>query len=309
MTDSHGRVPTSDHHSDHHSDRGTGIADAPRVEFGVLGPLAVQMNGTGRTPTAPKLRNVLAMLIVHADQVVPVTALMRELWDDEPPASGLTTLQTYILNLRKLLAALTCRPAARVAETLLLTRAGGYQLTTAHAGLDLHRYHELAAAGRRALGSGDHPAALAHLSGALNLWRGPALVDIPTGRILESKRRQYEESRLVLLEYLLDTQLHLGMYHEALTELAALTTQNPLHEGLHAQYMRALHLAGRRAQALETFHSLRTTLVTELGLDPGPAIQRLHHAILNNDPQLSTPLTPPPADTAPAGTWTSTRCY
>ncbi|RCV47763.1 transcriptional regulator [Marinitenerispora sediminis] len=267
------------------------------------------MGGAGRTPTAPKLRNVLAMLIVHADQVVPVTALMRELWDDEPPASGLTTLQTYILNLRKLLAALTRHPTARVAETLLLTRAGGYQLTTAHAGLDLNRYHEHAGAGRRALAAGDHHGALTHLTEALNLWRGPALVDIPTGRILESKRRQYEESRLVLLEYLLDTQLHLGMYHEALTELAALTTQNPLHEGLHAQYMRALHLAGRRAQALETFHSLRTTLVTELGLDPGPAIQRLHHAILNNDPQLHTSLTPPPADTIPAGTWTSTRSY
>ncbi|MEE3921330.1 AfsR/SARP family transcriptional regulator [Micromonospora sp. BRA006-A] len=120
------------------------------------------------------------------------------------------------------------------------------------------------------------------MTDALRLWRGPALVDVPAGPVLESKRRQFEESRLVVLEYLVDAELRLGMYREVLTELAALTVENPCTRAC-AQYMRALYLSGRRAQALEVFHRLRSDLVNELGLEPGPQIQRLHQAVLNAD--------------------------
>lgn len=112
---------------------------------------------------------------------------------------------------------------------------------------------------------------------------GPALVDVPAGRVLESRRRQLEESRLAAFEYLVDVELRLGLYREVLAELAALTVENPLHEGLHGQYMWALHLSGRRAQALQVFHRLRGALVAGLGLEPGPQVQRLHQAVLNAD--------------------------
>ncbi len=249
----------------------------------VLGPLSVHVDTQTCTPTAPKMRNVLAALIVHADQVVPVSSLMKELWGDCPPVSGLTTLQTYILNLRKLFAAATARSTATIAADFLVTKSGGYVLRAANADIDVHRYNGLVAQGRQALSGGDDENAVTLLSDALAQWRGPALVDVPVGRLLESKRRQFEESRLVVLEYLVDAELRLGMYREVLSDLAALTVENPLHEGLHAQYMRALHLSGRRAQALEVFHRVRGNLVTELGLEPGPPVQRLHQAILNAD--------------------------
>lgn len=191
------------------------------------------------------MRSVLATLLVHADQVVPVSSLIRELWDEEPPVSCLTTLQTYILNLRKLLASATGMTARQVASEILVTRSGGYLFRTTQGDLDVHRFHQLVSDGRRALSSGDDSTALSTLSSALQLWRGPALVDVVAGRILEGRRQQFEESRLVVLEYLVDTQLRLGMYREVLTELAALTADNPYHEGLHAQYMRALYLNGR----------------------------------------------------------------
>ncbi|MFF4159691.1 BTAD domain-containing putative transcriptional regulator [Streptomyces sp. NPDC001678] len=253
------------------------------MELGVLGPLCVRANGRVDAPSAPKLRNVLAMLMVHTGQVVPATSLVRDLWDDDPPVSGPATLQTYILNLRKMFASVTGMPTAEVAREVLVTRAGGYLLAAGAGTLDVHRYQRLARSGREALARRDDGAAVRDLNDALLLWRGPALVDVPAGRVLESKRRQLEESRLVTLEYLVDAQLRLGMYREVLAELAALTVENPLHEGLHGQYMRALYLSGRRAQALEVFRRLRTALVAELGLDPGPRLQRLHRAVLTAD--------------------------
>ncbi|MDW3848649.1 AfsR/SARP family transcriptional regulator [Micromonospora sp. BRA006-A] len=223
------------------------------------------------------------MLLVYSGQVVPVSSLIRELWDHQPPVSGLTTLQTYILNLRKLFAAATGMPSGQVSRSVLVTKAGGYLLQADAGQLDVHRYHDLVKEGREALSAGDDRSGVRRMTDALRLWRGPALVDVPAGPVLESKRRQFEESRLVVLEYLVDAELRLGMYREVLTELAALTVENPLHEGMHAQYMRALYLSGRRAQALEVFHRLRSDLVNELGLEPGPQIQRLHQAVLNAD--------------------------
>jgi DNA-binding SARP family transcriptional activator len=253
------------------------------IDVGILGPLFVRVGSLSAVPTAPKLRNVLTTLLVHAGHMVPGSALITELWDEHPPRSGLTTLQTYILSLRKLLAATTGRPVAQIASDTLITQAGGYLFQIDTGNLDLHRYHRLLAQGRQALADGDDHLVVRRFGEALRVWRGPALVDVPGGRVLETKRRELEESRLVAVEYLVDAQLRLGRYREVLPELVALTHQNPLHEGFQAQYMRALHHSGRRAQALEVYRDLRTTMIDELGLEPGPEVQQLHHAILTCD--------------------------
>lgn len=256
------------------------------MELGVLGPLFLRADKMVTAPSAPKLRKVLALLIVHGNQIVPVSSLMRELWDDDPPISWLTTLQTYILNLRKLLASALGISTKEVSREILVTRSGGYLFRMDNVELDVDRYQGLVSAGREALVRGDDGLAVRNLDDALRLWRGPAFVDVHTGCILESKRLQLEESRLLVLEYLVDTELRRGMYREVLTDLVALTIENPLHEGLHAQYMRALYFNDRRAQALEVFRRLRDNLVAELGIEPGPAVQQLHEAILNSDTDL-----------------------
>jgi DNA-binding SARP family transcriptional activator len=219
---------------------------------------------------------------------------MTELWEDEVPRSGLTTLQTYVLTLRKLFAGALDRPFAEVSQQVIITRAGGYLLEAGCVDLDLHRFNALVTAGREAMSAHDDSTGIARLSAALEIWRGAALVDVQCGRVLESRRRQLEESRLIVIEYLVDAQLRLGMFRELLPELVALTRSNPLHEGLHAQYMRALSSDGRRGQALKVFRELRANLVDELGLEPGPQVQRLHHAILNADDQLDPGERPAP---------------
>ncbi|WFE62995.1 MULTISPECIES: AfsR/SARP family transcriptional regulator [Micromonospora] len=260
------------------------------MSLGVLGPLSVLSNSVNKTPSARKPRNVLAMLLVHADQVVPVSSLISELWEDDPPVSSLTTLQTYILNLRKLFVAATHRPAPEITKEVLVTRVGGYMFRSETSVLDVREYDKLVLAGWSALADGDDLTGMTRLTEALRLWRGAALVDVSLGRVLESKRRELEESRLMVTEYLVGAKLRLGMYREVLTELAALTAENPLHEGLQAQYMRALHLGGRRAQALEVFHRLRRNLIDELGLEPESQVQRAYQAILNSDTEFDQEL-------------------
>ena len=258
------------------------------MELRVLGPLNVSFRGVNGTPSAPKLRTILALLLVHANEIVPVSSIVKELWDEDPPRSGLTTLQTYILHLRKLLATLTHCDAEDITHDVLVTATSGYTFHLGTAHLDLHEFqHHLTAAPHTPPERPD-PHTAHHLRAALELWQGPALVDVPTGRLLESKKRELEEWHLVALERLIETELRLGLHHEVIAKLAALTVQNPLHEGLHRQYMLALHLGGRRAQALEVFHRLRQTLVTELGLEPAPHLQRLQQAILNGETDIKT---------------------
>nr|AHA81980.1 Arm10 [uncultured bacterium] len=251
------------------------------------------------------------MLLVHADQVVPVSVLISELWEYEPPASALTTLQTYILNLRKMFVSATGLSAAEITKEVLVTRAGGYMIKSDSSVLDIREYNRLVSEGSSALGSGDDLTGTSRLTEALQLWRGPALVDVPLGRVLESKRRELEESWLTVTEYLVDAKLRLGMYREVLTELAALTTENPLHEGLQAQYMRALHLSGRRAQALEVFHRLRRNLIDELGLEPESQVQRTHQAILNSETNFDEDLliARPIGGSLTASSWGRVRSY
>src|SRR5690606_13431311 len=99
----------------------------PDMDIRVRGPPELMCGGRSAAPTAPKPRSVLALLLLHADQTVPVPDLVCELWGDEPPASAMTTLQTYVLHLRKLLAAGLALPTSEVASSVLLTTPGGYQ--------------------------------------------------------------------------------------------------------------------------------------------------------------------------------------
>lgn len=264
------------------------------MEIGLLGPLQVELDGKTSVPSAPKLRTVLVTLAVQANQVVPVSTLIRELWDDEPPMSALTTLQTYILNLRKLFTTATGFSAREVAEEVLVTKTGGYQLRIDALHVDASRHQELVGMGNVAVAKQDHHLGMRYFEDAVRLWRGSALVDVQAGRVLESKRLQFEESRLMALEGLTEARLNIGSYQEAMADLVALTADNPLHEGLHSQYMRALHHAGRRAQALIVYRRLRDNLVDQLGLEPSVAVRDIHRSILQSDGQ-------PPSHTAVSG--------
>jgi DNA-binding SARP family transcriptional activator len=266
------------------------------MEFSVLGPLSLRAGNLTITPTAPKTRQVLALLLMYANQMVSVSAIIRELWNDDPPRSALTTLQTYVLKLRRLFAAGLQLGPAQVSAEVLVTRVGGYLLKVDPGTLDMHRFERLARDGRAALATGDGDLAATRLRAALALWRDRALVDVQAGPLLSVQVARLEEARLAALEYRIEADLMLGLHRELLSELACLAAQHPLHENIHVQLMVALYRSGRRSDALDVYHRMRTRLVDELGLEPSANMRRMQQAILAADPALEiapAPVTPP----------------
>ncbi|UXY33092.1 AfsR/SARP family transcriptional regulator [Streptomyces sp. HUAS TT20] len=258
------------------------------MDIDVLGALAVREGGVPVTPTAPKQRQMLALLALNADHAVPVTDLVEELWEGRPPRSARTTLQTYVLHLRdhiaRALALAAEQPGERDrlprgAKDVLVTLPGAYLLAADGGSSDVRRFETLAGEGYRAMDAASYADASARLTEALNLWTGPAFADVQQGTLLAREAKRLEESRLCALDQRIEADLHLGRHRELLAELIVLTSRYRTHENLHAQFMVALARSGRRSESMHVYRQLRTTLVRELGLEPSPRLQRLQHSI------------------------------
>lgn len=257
------------------------------MKIQVLGPLSADLNGGSIVPTAGKPRQILALLALHPGRVVPVPVLKNEIWGTEPPQSALTTLHTYILQLRRCIGAATGPGAPGAAKALLATRHGGYLMQVPAESVDVYQYERLVTEGRAAFEAGDDATSACRFRQALELWRGPALVDVRVGPVLGIEIMRLEESRLGTLERRIDADLRLGRHAELIAELTELTARYPQHEGLHSQAMVALYRSGRQASALEVYRRLRVRLIEQLGVEPSPRVQRLHQAMLAVDPQLN----------------------
>ncbi|MEU0163405.1 AfsR/SARP family transcriptional regulator [Streptomyces sp. NPDC006261] len=258
------------------------------MDIEVLGALSVRENGVSIAPTAPKPRQVLALLALHADQVVPVATLTEELWGSTPPRSARTTLQTYVLQLRELISEALARDENErcTAKDILVTLPGGYRLETRRGTVDYREFGRRAGAGYRAMDAEDYTGAARRLSDALSLWTGSALTDIQAGSQIGMEIKRLKEARLCALDQRIEADLRLGRHRELLSELTVLVNQYRMHESLHGQFMLALHRSGRRGEALHVYQRLRTMLVSELGLEPSAALSRLQRSILMTRPEV-----------------------
>ncbi len=255
------------------------------MKFFVLGSLAIA-NDTGQfTPSAPKVREVLSLLLLRHNQLIASRDFIDELWGDKPPASAHSTLQTYVYKVRKLLAEHSHTDAGDV----LVTRQYGYEIIIPPETLDLCQFEQLMDKGISMLGRNDLEGGTETLSEALSLWRGSALADVSAGRLLSAYITALEEKRLRALELRLDADLQLGRHREVVSELRTLIWANPLHEEFHTKLMVALHRCDRRSEALQAYQHMREVLVEELGIDPSPASRQLHQALLSSDSSLDIP--------------------
>jgi DNA-binding SARP family transcriptional activator len=261
------------------------------LTFRILGPLAIEYGGRSVSPTAPKPRAVLALLCFRANHVVPTSLLVDELWGARPPSTALNTLQTYIFQLRKLLATTLKTRTTLVSRHLLTTHSAGYTLHARPDQLDSAQFEELLDQGRTASAAGEHSAAAACFQRALDLWRGPIALECHSGRVSQAHVACLEEQRMYALEQRIEACLALHYHRELLGDLASLVVEHHLHESLHAKYMIALHRAGRPSDALAVFRALRQRMMDELGIEPSAHLQALHRALLSADssPALATP--------------------
>ncbi|GLZ35346.1 SARP family transcriptional regulator [Lentzea sp. NBRC 105346] len=249
------------------------------MQFRILGPLEVWDDDRPVSVGGPQQRALLAVLLVDANRVVSADRLVGELWHTDPPPAARRLLQGCVRRLRRVL------PGDR-----LLTSQPGYLLRVLPGEVDADRFDELVAA---AAGS-DDAGASALLAEALELWRGPAL-DGVTAESCQTWARELEERRQTVLEDRIDADLRLGRHHDLAGELRALVGAQPLRERRWAQLIRALHAAGRQADALAAYRDLRQVLVDQLGVEPSAEVQEIHRAILAGDAPAEPGPAPVPA--------------
>ncbi|MGW1050325.1 ATP-binding protein [Streptomyces sp. NPDC002521] len=238
------------------------------MRFGILGPLDIRTDDGGPIdPGGPRPRALLTLLLLDAGRPVSTERLTDGLYGAEPPAGAAGALQSQISRLRRRLA-----PHATI-------EAGpaGYRIDVPADRVDAHRFERLAREGRAALAAGDPEAAAARLHEALALWRGPALPDLPDAH---ADTARLEELRLAAVQDRIEADLALGGGPELVPELRSLLAAQPLSERLHGQLMRALHTAGRPAEALTVYEEARRALADELGADPSPELAALHLELL-----------------------------
>jgi DNA-binding SARP family transcriptional activator len=260
-----------------------------RADIKILGTLEATVAGVPIVPTAPKQRQVLALLALSPGRVVTVPAMIDEIWGSEPPRAPMSSLQTYILNLRRKLERALAHQGTRSPKEVLVTGPNGYLLDIAPGEIDAGKYDQLAAAGRRAVNNGEYATASRILESALRLWRGPALVDVSAGPQLQIEVTRLEESRLSVLDLRIDADLRLGRHHQLLDELATLCARFPWLENFHAQYMLALYRSGRQWRSLEVYRQLAAMVAKQLGVEPCRRLRQLHQAILSSDPIVDDP--------------------
>jgi DNA-binding SARP family transcriptional activator/Tfp pilus assembly protein PilF len=258
------------------------------MRFRVLGPLAVWDGHGWVSVPAGKQRVLLAVLLLKANQLVAAGWLIEQLWAQRLPAGAANQLQVYISRLRR---RLDDRPG-------LVTQSPGYRLVVGADELDLHRFEELVAGGRRAMRDGALEPAASSLGEALELWQGRALADVPSAPLVDGEATRLEERRLLAVEDLADVELRRGRHGGLVGQLQALVAEQPLRERLWGQLLVALYRSGRQAEALAAYQQLRGRLVGELGIEPCADLQRLQRLILAADPVLEAA---PQGASGPAG--------
>jgi DNA-binding SARP family transcriptional activator len=245
------------------------------VEFRILGPLEVRDEGGEVSLGGPKPRALLALLLLHSNEVVPTDQLIDELWGEDSTERAAAALRVNVSRLRKALQ-----------PDVPATRSPGYVIRVEPDQLDLHRFERLVDEGRSLLERGLAAEASERFRGALSLWRGPALADVAYESFAQAAITRLEEARLAALELRIRADLKLGRHDELVGELEALVAEHPLRERLRAFLMTALYRAGRQAEALKAYQDARRALVDDLGIDPSAELQELERAILRQDPGL-----------------------
>jgi len=239
------------------------------LDFKILGPLEI-MADRRALALSGKPRALLAVFLLHANEVLSSERLIDALWGDRPPETAQAALQVHVSQLRKLLG-----------QDRIATRPPGYAFRLEPDELDAARFETLMAEGRA--------------EEALALWRGLALAEFRYEPWAQSEIARLEELRAAAREQEVERALAAGRHAAVLSDLESIVREQPLRERPRAQLMLALYRCGRQAEALSLYQETRRLLVEELGIEPGPELRELHKQLLNQDPALA----PPSSEEAP----------
>jgi SARP family transcriptional regulator, regulator of embCAB operon len=248
------------------------------LEFGVLGPLQMTVDGAPVPLGAPKQRAVLAVLVINRNRPVSVDSLINAVWDQSPVPAARTSIHSYVSRLRGLLAT-----AGIDSNKMLASAPPGYQLSIADADCDLGRFITEKTLGVHAAAAGRFEHASSHLSAALAEWRGPVLDDLRDFAFVDTFATALLEDKVVAQTALAEAEIASGRADVVIGELEALAAEHPFRERLWTQLITAYYVAERQSDALAAYRRLKTNLAENLGIDPGPTVSALHERILRQE--------------------------
>jgi len=260
---------------------------AALIDYRLLGPIEVRVDGQILNIGGLRQRALLAVLLLRANEPVSRDVLAEHLWQQQQPPGAPHAIDVYVSRLRKVLA-----PDGR---RTLMTVPGGYLLQVGPDELDVYRVERLAKEGHNELAAGAPATAAERFSAALALWRGDALADLRYEPFFQVEIAQLEDLRIGVFEDRIGADLALGRHASLIGELGRLVAAHPLRERLAAQLMVALYRCGRRGEALAGYDRVRAILAEELGIDPGPELRDVHARVLCDHPSLSADAVTPAA--------------
>ena len=229
------------------------------IDIRLLGGVAATVAGDTVELGPPKSRTLLAALALVCGETVPVTRLVDLIWAEDPPRTAEKTLQTYVMQLR-----------AALGATAVERSGAGYRLALGPDCVDAARFEDR-------LASGDVDAALVE-------WTGPPLAGLDAPGLAPQAARLTE--RWVEATEARMARLVENDPRDAIAVLSGLTAEHPFREELWALLMTALYRAGRQAEALAAYRTVRERLVEELGIEPGPRLRQVETMILDHDEGL-----------------------
>jgi DNA-binding SARP family transcriptional activator len=254
---------------------------AEQMDFELLGPLTVRA-GVREIRVPPGMqRTVLAVLLLKANQVVPIDELAHILWGASPPLTAEVTVRNYVKRLRHAL--------GDTDQKRIRTMPRGYLIAVGADELDVSRFDALLASARAAARDGEWNVAAEQARAALALCRDTPLIDVASEALTLHEMPHLAERRLQAVELRIDADIRLGRQADVIGELRRLVAAEPLREGLHGLLMLALYRDGRQGDALSAYRQARQILVDELGTEPGRALRELQRQILAADPALLAP--------------------
>ncbi|ALG08437.1 BTAD domain-containing putative transcriptional regulator [Kibdelosporangium phytohabitans] len=269
-----------------------GISRSPLPRVQLLGPVRAWLGDDEVKLGSGGCRAVFSALALRVNETVSKAELIDGLWGERPPATAVGILHIYIHDLRK---ALEPQRGKGTDATVLVTIQNSYSLRLPEEQLDERRFAALHEQAQRHWATGRLPAAVDALDAALALWHGEPLHDVP-GPYAGMQRARLEESRITAVERRSALLLIRGDHEKAVPALTELVAAAPSRETTRGLLMVALNQSGRRAEAVKLYQETERTLLDEQGIEPGPALRRIHQAIL-----AGQPITP---DAVTAGVWT-----
>ena len=260
--------------------------ESPAPRFSLLGPVEVRKDDRDHAPTAPKLLQLLALLLTRPGRLVHTDSIIHEVWSEEPPWNVRTGVQTLVDQLRRCIEDSGLAPSGR---RVLVTRPPGYVLRVEPHHIDVVVFRQLVLQGREAFHARQYEEAARLLRSGLALWSGAPMANVPCGPVLSAYVVELQEQQRTARYLCIQAEIEAGRGQDLIGELRALVASDPLDEGPHAQLMQVLGDAGRRSEALALYRQLRERLIDELGLEPCESLQRLHYELLRGGPAHHPP--------------------